>query len=203
MLPRSGSIESVGSSASSCARRRTDAVPIRIPGRSASAPQSASRGSSRARVGADGQPVRVGRGHVLGGVDGDVDAPREQCLLELLDEDAALADLAERLRPVAVARGRDRHQRDLDAAGLRSVAACSAWVSASLLPREPTRMSTASRATTGRDSPQPRTPLAIARPDAHERGRHLQRQRPTGLESGRHRRRSSSPRPNRCRTTSA
>ena len=47
MLPRSGSIESVGSSASSWARRRADAVPIRIPGRIASAPQRASRGSSR------------------------------------------------------------------------------------------------------------------------------------------------------------
>ena len=46
MLPRSGSIESVGSSASSCARRRADAVPMRMPGRSR-APQSASRGSSR------------------------------------------------------------------------------------------------------------------------------------------------------------
>jgi hypothetical protein len=49
MLPRSGSIDSDGSSASSCARRRTDAVPTRISGRSSSAPQSASRGSSRSR----------------------------------------------------------------------------------------------------------------------------------------------------------
>ena len=40
--------------------------------------------------------------------------PLEQRLLELLDEDAALADLAERPRPVAVAGGRDRHERDLD-----------------------------------------------------------------------------------------
>ena len=47
MLPRSGSIRSVGSSASSCAFRRADAVPTRIPGRIAAAPQSASRGSSR------------------------------------------------------------------------------------------------------------------------------------------------------------
>ena len=96
MFPRSGSIESVGSSASSCARRRTDAVPIRIPGRSAAAPHSASRGSSRGRYAPDREPRRVRRGHVLRGVDGDVDPPGEQRLLELLDEDAALTDLAER-----------------------------------------------------------------------------------------------------------
>ncbi len=115
MFPRSGSIESDGSSASSCARRRTDAVPMRIPAASASAPHSASRGSSRAQVRADGEPVRVRRGHVLRGVDGDVDPPGEQRLLELLDEDAARADLAERPRPVAVAGRRDRDERDLDA----------------------------------------------------------------------------------------
>src|SRR5947207_8284662 len=45
---------------------------------------------------------------------GHVDPPCQQRLLDLLDEDTARADLAERLRPVAVARGRDRHQRDLD-----------------------------------------------------------------------------------------
>ena len=43
------SIASVGSSASNCARRRTDAVPIRMPEVSRSAPQSASRGSPRSR----------------------------------------------------------------------------------------------------------------------------------------------------------
>jgi hypothetical protein len=47
-------------------------------------------------------------------VNGDVDAMLEQRFLELLHEDAARADLAERLRPVAVARGRDRHEGDLD-----------------------------------------------------------------------------------------
>ena len=55
-FPRSGSIESSGSSARSCARRRTDAVPIRIPGASPSAPHSASRGSSRARKAATASP---------------------------------------------------------------------------------------------------------------------------------------------------
>ena len=66
------------------------------------------------RIGPDGKAFGVGRGHVLGRVDGHVDPTREQGFLELLDEDAALADLPERLRPVAVARGRDRDERDLD-----------------------------------------------------------------------------------------
>jgi hypothetical protein len=48
-------------------------------------------------------------------VDGDVDASRKKRLLELLYEDAARADLAERPLPVAVAGGRDRDERDLDA----------------------------------------------------------------------------------------
>src|SRR5437764_13096087 len=48
-------------------------------------------------------------------MDGNVDATLEQRFLELLHEDAARADLAERLRPVAVARGRDGDARDLDA----------------------------------------------------------------------------------------
>ena len=48
------------------------------------------------RVRADGQALDVGRGHVLGRVDGDVDPAGEQRLLELLDEDAAAPDLAER-----------------------------------------------------------------------------------------------------------
>ncbi len=67
------------------------------------------------RVRADDEAVGVGRGHVLRGVDRDVDPAVEQRLLELLDEDAALADLAERLRAVAVACRRDRDERDLDA----------------------------------------------------------------------------------------
>ena len=117
MLPRSGSIESYGSSASSCARRRTDAVPTRIPGRSSrGAAERVARILAR-QVRADREPFRVRRGHVLRGVHGDVDPPVEQRLLELLHEDAARADLAERPRPVAVAGRRDRDERDLDAAG--------------------------------------------------------------------------------------
>ena len=76
MLPRSGSIESVGSSASSCARpsdrRRADAHARDAP---RSAPQSASRGSSRSQIRADRQAFGVRRRHVLRGVHGDVDAP--------------------------------------------------------------------------------------------------------------------------------
>jgi hypothetical protein len=65
------------------------------------------------RVGADHQAVGVSGGHVFGGVDRDVDLPREQRFLDLLDEDAARADLAEGLRPVLVPRCRDRDERDL------------------------------------------------------------------------------------------
>src|SRR2546423_11969566 len=45
---------------------------------------------------------------------GDVDAMFEQGLLELLDEDTARSDLAERLRAIAVAGRRDRNQCNLD-----------------------------------------------------------------------------------------
>ena len=139
MFPRSGSIESVGSSASSWARRRTEAVPIRIPGRSAvGTAERVARVVAR-EVGADGQPGRVGRGHVLRRVHGDVDPPVEQRLLELLDEDAAVADLAERAAAVAVAGGRDRDERDLAPGRASSSAASAACVSASRLPREPSR----------------------------------------------------------------
>ena len=97
------------------------------PSRSASRPQLA-RAAERVarilarRVRADDEPLRVRRGHVLRRVDGDVDPPLEQRLLELLDEDAARADLAEGLRPVAVARRRDRHERDLDPGAARAAA---------------------------------------------------------------------------------
>ena len=60
------------------------------------------------------RPVGVERGHVLRGVDGDVDPAVEQCLLELLDEHAAAADLTERPRSVTVAGGGDGYERDLD-----------------------------------------------------------------------------------------
>ena len=116
MFPRSGSIESVGSSASSCARRRAEAVPMRMPARRDVDPHSASRGPPP-RVGADRQARRVARRHVLGRVDGNVDPVVEQRLFELLHEYASRADLAERPGPITVTGGGDRYQRDLDPAG--------------------------------------------------------------------------------------
>ena len=100
-------------SASSCARRRTDAVPIRIPGSSAARADESVARIVALEVRADDEPCRVRRGHVLRRVDGDVDPAGEQRLLDLLHEHAALADLAERARAVAVAGGRDRHEDDL------------------------------------------------------------------------------------------
>ena len=138
MFPRSGSIESVGSSARSCARRRTEAVPIRIPGRRRSGPAERVAGILARRIGADGKALGVRRGHVLGRVDGHVDPAREQGLLELLDEDAALADLPERLRPVAVARGRDRDERDLDPVSTTRLSAQRLGGALRLGEREPT-----------------------------------------------------------------
>jgi hypothetical protein len=50
-------------------------------------------------------------------VHGHVDAAFQERLLDLLDKDAARPDLAEGLRPVPVARGRHRDERQLDAGG--------------------------------------------------------------------------------------
>src|SRR5207247_6362776 len=50
-----------------------------------------------------------------GRVHGDVDAPPKERLLDLLDEDAAVADLPERPLTVAVTGCRDRDEGDLDA----------------------------------------------------------------------------------------
>src|SRR5579864_498536 len=47
-------------------------------------------------------------------MDGDVDAAREERLLDLFDEDAAFTNLAERARAIAVAGGGNRQERDLD-----------------------------------------------------------------------------------------
>src|SRR3954471_16362354 len=68
----------------------------------------------------DGQALRVGRGHVLRGMHRDVDASVEECLFEFLDEDAARTDLPERAPAITIARGRDRHKRDLDAGPAQS-----------------------------------------------------------------------------------
>jgi hypothetical protein len=57
----------------------------------------------------------IGRRHVLRGMHRDVDAAVEQRLLQFLDEDATRSDLAERTRPVPIARRGDGNERDLDA----------------------------------------------------------------------------------------
>jgi hypothetical protein len=59
-------------------------------------------------------------------VHGDVDPPVEQRLLELLHEHAALTDLAERPRAVAVSGRGDGNERDLDAGARSRAAALSA-----------------------------------------------------------------------------
>src|SRR5213078_1956771 len=92
-------------------RRGADAHPRAYFRRSA---ERVARVLSR-QIGADDKAFRVRRGHVLRRVDGDVDPPGQERFLDLLDEHAPRADLTERLRPVLVARGRDRHERDLDA----------------------------------------------------------------------------------------
>jgi hypothetical protein len=88
-------------------------------------------------------------------VHGDVDAALEERFLELLDEHAARTDLAERLRAVAVARSRDRHECELDA-----VAAQPHGRQLGLREREPT--------SAGADANQHGTvcvPIASARRD--------------------------------------
>jgi hypothetical protein len=47
-------------------------------------------------------------------VHSDVDPPLEQSLFKLLDEHAPRPDLAEGKRAIAIARGRDRDERELD-----------------------------------------------------------------------------------------
>ena len=114
-LPRSGSIASVGLEREelrpAAHGRRPDPHARREPIRAA---ERVAR-ILALEVGADREAVVVGRSHVLRRVDGNVDATLEQRLLELLDEDAALADLPERPRAITVARRRDRDERDLDA----------------------------------------------------------------------------------------
>jgi hypothetical protein len=66
-------------------------------------------------------------------VHGDVDPASEQGLLELLHEDTARADLAERTSAIAIARRRYGHQRDLDARPPQPI--CG---NAGLSEREPT-----------------------------------------------------------------
>jgi hypothetical protein len=200
MLPRNGSIESVGSSASSCALRRADAVPTLIWGRMASAPQSASRGSSRSRYAPTDSPS--------GSIDvmsfAECTATSIRC-----SSSASSSSLTKTPREPISPNGFVRSLSPAVVIGTRAISipgarrceeASSACVSASLLPRLPIRISTACT---------PSHRLAAQRraagPDANERGRHLQRQRPSRqaghIRLGRQR--SSLSRPNRWRTVSA
>ena len=176
MLPRSGSIESDGSSASSCAFRRADAVPTRMPGRIASAPHSASRGSSRSRY---APTTRALPGSV------DVMSFAECTAMSMrCSSSASSSSLTKTPREPISPNGFVRSRSPAVVIGTSAIsmpgarssaAASSACVSASLLPRLPTRISTARRA-----SHRLAAHRRAARPHAHERRRHLQRQRPPG-----------------------
>ena len=160
--------------------RARAAAPSAAPTRCRSASRAAARRRRRARR-ADRRARRYAPttspsgsvdGHVLRGVHGDVDPPVEQRFLELLDEDAARADLAERPRAVAVAGRRDRDERELDARRPQRESGALG-----LREREPTAAAadadehSASRLRTGGAQPD------AARPDPDEGRRRLQRQR--------------------------
>ena len=162
MLPRRGSIESVGSRArAGPPAGRCSADPH--PGPDRVRPAERVAGILAFGVGPDDEAVGIGGGHVLRRMDSDVDPALEQCLLQLLDEDPAGTDLTQRARPVAIARSRDRNECDLPRPAQR-LAARSAWVSASLLPREPTRSSTDTNLVRG--SPHRRRPRGRIRTNA-------------------------------------
>ena len=135
-------LASDGSSARSCAFRRWEADPIPIPGRIGGCADERVARVVALEAGADGEPFRIGGRHVLGGVDGHVDAPGQKRLLDLLDEDPSCADLAERtfrsISPAVVigTKASSTPRRRSRAA------ACSAWAIASLEPRDPMRTST-------------------------------------------------------------
>ncbi len=200
MLPRSGSTESVGSNARSCARRRAEAVPIRIPGRSSAAPQSASRGSSRR-----GYAPTVSPSASL-----DVMSLAEWTATSILEASSASSSSftnTPRLpispngrvlsRSPAVVIGTSA----ISTPGRRSASlARSACVSASLLPRDPTRSSTAAAGRLRRGCSAER---CAAGTDPDERSRHDERQRTAVRGVDRPRHASSSSSPNRWRTTSA
>ena len=126
--------------AASWARRRTDPVATVAPGgelgraadRSARRRRRAGAGTRRSTSASCGR-----RRQVLGRVHGDVGAPVEHGLLDLLDEHALAADHVQRHVLAAVAGRLDEHQLDVAAGGARPAAAAtaSAWVRACGLPR--------------------------------------------------------------------
>ena len=200
MLPRSGSTDSVGSSARSCALRRADAVPIRMPGRISDAPHSASRGSSLAGYAPTASPAASVEVMSLAECTATSMRPSRSASSSSLTKTPRLPISPNgrvRSRSPAVVIGTSAISRP----GRRSASAArSAWVSASLLPREPTRRSTvAAGGVRRRDAARPRP----ARPNADEGGGHDERQRPSVSDSLARHASSSSASPNRWRTTSA
>ena len=122
----------------------TDAVPTRMPARSSLAPQSASRGSSRAGYAPTTSPS--GSLEVMSFAEWTAtsilpSSSASSSSLTNTPRDPISPNGFVRSRSPAVVIGTSA----ISIPGARSLsAACSAWVSASLLPREPTRMSTAS-----------------------------------------------------------
>src|SRR6266540_2738865 len=143
-FPRRGSMDSRGSRARSCAFLRADAVPIRIPGRSSSAPQSASRASSRARKAPIARPsVAV---EVMSFAEWIATSTRPSSKASSISlTKTPRAPISpngyERSRSPVVVIGTRATSR-LGFACRRASAASSAWVRASLLPRLPSRTST-------------------------------------------------------------
>src|SRR5215211_2380784 len=143
-FPRKGSMDTLGSRARSCAFLRADAVPIRIPGRSSSAPQSASRASSRARKAPIARPsVAV---DVMSFAEWIATSTRPS-------SKASSISLTKTPRAPISPNGFERSRSPVVVIGTRATsssgfacrrasAASSAWVRASLLPRLPSRTST-------------------------------------------------------------
>ena len=194
MLPRNGSIERVGSRARSCARRLIDAVPMRIPLRNVFAPISASRGSSRSRYAPTTRPS----------VSLDVMSLAECTATSMrLSSSASSSSLTKTPRAPISPNGRVRSRSPAVVIGTSAIsmpsrrslsAPRSACVRASLLPREPTRISTAPGALC------PRLTTSSSASNTHECCRRLQGKRAT--DRVRRLQRSSS-RPKRWRTASA
>src|ERR671923_808167 len=156
MLPRRGSMLSPGSSARSWARRRIDAVPTRMPGRTSDAPQSASRGSSRSRYAPTASPS----------VSVEVMSLAECTATSIRpSSSASSSSLTNTPREPISPNGRVRSRSPAVVTGTsansspgrrsRSTAS-SACVSASRLPLEPTRRSTAALLVAGLLQPHDR-----------------------------------------------
>ena len=140
-VPAKGLDRSEGSRKRSWARRRTEAVPIRIPGCSCAAPQSASRGSSRRRYAPTARPSALVE--VMSFAECTATSMRSP-------SNASSSSLTKTPRSPISPNGLVRSRSPAVVIGTRAIstpglrtrsAARPAWVSASLLPRVPTRSS--------------------------------------------------------------